>query len=118
MNFHVHKDVCSAQSCTQKLYSCRRALEQNYQQKRPFARLYTKYRLEPTLNVLCWPSLHLICCFLKQYHVSRSNIGFLCPSYMLRFETAPGMFLFWLWQGHFRTIGIISTILEPKENYT
>ena len=28
------------------------------------------------------------------------------------------MFLFWLWQGRFRTVGIISTIPEPKENYT
>ena len=68
-------------------------------------------------NVLCRPSLHLIRCFLKQYHVSRSNIEFLCPSYMLRFERALCMFLFWLQQGRFRTVGIISTIPEPKENY-
>ena len=56
--------------------------------------------------------------YSKQYHVSRSNIGFLCPSYMLRFERAPCMFLFWLWQAHFRTVRIKSTIPELKENYT
>ena len=77
-----------------------------------------KIQIRTTLNVLCRPSWHLICCSLKQYHVSQSNIGFLCPSYMLCFERAPCMFLCWLWQGRFRTIGIISTIPEPKENNT
>ena len=56
--------------------------------------------------------------YSKQYHVSRSNIGFLCPSYMLRFERAPCMFLFWLWQDRFRTVNIMCTIREPKENYS
>ena len=32
--------------------------------------------------------------FLKQYHVSRSNIGFLCPSYMLRFDKVLKHFSF------------------------
>ena len=64
---------------------------QKYQQKRPFARLFTRYRYEPNLNVLCRPSLYLIRYFLKQFYVSRSNIGFICPSYMLRFERAPCM---------------------------
>ena len=77
-----------------------------------------KIQIRATLNVLCRPSWHLICCSLKQYHVSQSNIGFLCPSYMLCFERAPCMFLFWLWQGRFRTVGVISTLPEPKENYT
>ena len=52
--------------------------------------------------------------FLKQYHVSWSNIGFLCPSYILRFERAPRMFLICLWQSRFRTVDTISR----KENYT
>ena len=73
---------------TKVVYSCRRhALDQKYQQKLPFARLYTKNRWKPTLIVLCWPLLHLIRYFLKQYHVSRSNIEFVGPSYMLRFES-------------------------------
>ena len=117
-------------SCTQRcfqctivhtkiVYSCRRALEQIYQQK-PFARLYTKYREEPTVNVLCRLSLHLICYFLKQYHVSRSNIGFLCPSYILCFERAPCMcFCFGCDRVvHFRTISKICMMPELKEHYT
>ena len=64
---------------------------QKYQQRRPFARLFTKCRYEPNLNVLCRPSLYLIRYFLKQYYVSRSNIGFICPSYFFRFKRAPCM---------------------------
>ena len=76
---------------TKIMYSCRRrALEQKYQLKRASARRYTKYREEPTLNVLC-QLLHLIRYVLKQYLVSWSNIAFPCPSYMLRFERATCM---------------------------
>ena len=74
---------------TKVVYSSRRhALDQKYQKKLRFARLYTKNRWKPTLIVLCWPLLHLIRNFLKQYHVSQSNIEFVGQSYMLRFERA------------------------------
>ena len=33
-------------------------------------------------------------------------------------ESSLHVFLFWLWQGHFRTIRKVSTMLESKENYT
>ena len=32
-------------------------------------------------------------------------------------ESSLHVFLFWLWQGHFRTIRKVSTMLESKENY-
>ena len=33
-------------------------------------------------------------------------------------ESSLHVFLFWLWQRHFRTIRKVSTMLESKENYT
>ena len=33
-------------------------------------------------------------------------------------DSSLHVFLFWLWQGRFRTIGKIFTMPEPKENYT
>ena len=60
------------------------------------------------LNVLRRPSLHLIRYFLKQYHVSWSDIGFLCPSYRLHLERAPCMCF---------CSGCGRAILEPSVKY-
>ena len=49
-----------------------------------------------------------IYCILKQYHVSRSNIEFLCPSYILCFKRAPCMC--------FR-LGCGRTVLGPSVKY-
>ena len=104
----AHKNrVLMASSCTGAKISA----------KTPLCQAVYKIQIRTKPQCLMLPSLHLIHCFLKQYRVSQSNIGFLRPSYMLRFERALCMFLFWFWQGRFRTVGIISTIPEPKENY-
>ena len=108
-NFHVHEDVCSVQSCTQKLCTGAKTSAK-------MALCLTVYKIQVQTNPHC-PMSAIVTfnsLFLKQYHVSWSNIGFLCPSYILRFERAPRMFLICLWQSHFRTVDTISR----KENYT
>ena len=51
------------------------------------------YKIQITTNPQCLMSAIATVqwLFLKQYHVSRSNIWFLFPSHMLRFERAPCM---------------------------
>ena len=94
----VHKLSCTRRclQCTivhtKIVHTCRHcALEQKYQQRSPFARLHTNTDKNQPSMCYVRSSLHLIRYFLKQYYVSRSNIGFLCSSYMLRFERAPCM---------------------------
>ena len=83
-NFHVHEDVCSVQSCTQKLCTGAKTSAK-------MALCLTVYKIQVQTNPHC-PMSAIVTfnsLFLKQYHVSWSNIGFLCPSYILRFERAP-----------------------------
>ena len=106
---HAHKNRVLMSLCTRAQISAKMPLCQ------------AVYKMQIRTNPLCLMlaiATFNLSYFLKQYHVSWSNIGFLCPSYMLRFERAPCMFLFWLWQAHFRTVRIKSTIPELKENYT
>ena len=114
-NFHVHEDVCSVQSCTQK--SCTHVVimhwSKNISKNGPLPDCIQNIGTnQPSMTYVGHRYIYFIVfkaipCKLVQY-------WFLCPSYMLRFERAPRMFLFCLWQSRFRTVGIIST----KENYT
>ena len=98
---------------------CCCAMEQKYQQKRPFyqAVYKTQIRTNPqcllsaiaTFNLLFFKAIP---CKLVWYWVPMSKL------HASFWESSLHVFLFWLWQGHFRTVGIISTILELKGNYT
>ena len=74
-NFRVHEDVCSAWSCTQKL--CNHVVvvhwSKNISKNAPLPGWIQKTdKNQPSMSYV--NHCH-ICCFLKQYHVSRSNIG-------------------------------------------
>ena len=106
---HAHKNRVLMSLCTRAQISAKMPLCQ------------AVYKIQIRTNPLCLMSTigtFNLSYFLKQYHVSWYNIGFLCPSYMLHFERASCMFLFWLWQGCFRTFGKISMMPELKENHT
>ena len=59
--------------------------------KTPFCQAVYKIQIRTNPQCLMSAIATFNSLFLKQYHVSRSNIGFLCPSYMLCFERAPCM---------------------------
>ena len=62
-----------------------------------------------TFNLLFFKAIP---CKSVQYWVPMSKL------HASFWESSLHVFLFWLWQSHFRTVGKISTLLEPKENYT
>ena len=83
--FAVHD--CAHKNCVLMLSSCTGA---NISAEKPLCQAV--YKIQIRTNPQClMPTITTFNSLFFKYHVNRSNIGFLCPNYMLRFERAPCM---------------------------
>ena len=112
--FAVHN--CAHKNCVLMLLSCTGA---KISAKTPLCQAVYKIQIRTnpqclTLAIATFNSLFFeaIPCTSVQYWVPMSKL------HASFWESSLHVFLFWLWQGHFRTIGKISMMPELKENYT
>ena len=87
--------------------------------KMPFSKAAYKIQIRTNPQCLMTAIATFNSLFFKAITFKLVQYGFLCPRLHTSFwESSLHVFLFWLWQGRFRTVGKISAMLAPKENYT